>query len=79
MDGHSKFVEMQEDATDYNRSASNSDWYFIFAQRVKTAIIYRTVYMQTGVNVNTSAIKNRLWTTVVLLRNIWNFWTGYTI
>jgi hypothetical protein len=32
-------------------------WYFILSAGLKLQTIYNTVYMQTGVNVNTSAIK----------------------
>jgi len=48
------------DTPDFYRSASKSDWYFILATGLKLRSIYRIVYMQTGVNFNTSAIKNRL-------------------
>ena len=53
---HSKFVEMREDASDLYRSASKSNWYFIPTTRRKFLPINQTVYMHTGVNINTFAI-----------------------
>ena len=38
--------------SDFYRSTSNSDWYFILATGLKLQSIYRAVYMQTGVNRN---------------------------
>ena len=53
----SKIVEMHEDASDFDRFASKSDWYFIFATRLILRFTYRTVCIYTGANINTSAIK----------------------
>jgi hypothetical protein len=55
--GLSKFIEIYGDASDFYRSTSKSDWYFILANGLKLRSIDRTVYMQTGMNVNTYAIK----------------------
>ena len=41
--GHSNLVEMHGDTSDCYRSASQSDWYFILATRLKLRSIYRTV------------------------------------
>ena len=49
---------MHRGASDFYRSASQSDWYFILATGLKLRSIYRTVYTLT------CAIKNILWTTV---------------
>ena len=41
--GHSKFVEMHGDTSDFFRSASKSDRYFFFYKFYKLRSIYRTV------------------------------------
>ena len=38
--GHSKFVEMHENASDFYRSASKSDWYFIYTRHPFKIVIY---------------------------------------
>jgi hypothetical protein len=54
----SKIVEMHEDASDFDRFASKSDWYFIFATRLKLWSIYRTIYMQTCARLIPLQLKN---------------------
>ena len=49
--GHSKFVEVHGDASDFYQSAFKSDWHCILATGLKLRSIYRTVYMQKGVNI----------------------------
>jgi hypothetical protein len=41
--GHSKLVEMHGNTSDFYRSTSQSDWYFILTTRLKLRSIYRTV------------------------------------
>ena len=38
--GHSKFVEINEDSSDFYRSASKSDWYFICTHNQVNFMIY---------------------------------------
>jgi hypothetical protein len=62
--GHSIFVEMHGDTSEFYRSASKSDWYFLF----KIAIyLYNYLHADRPVwTLIPLQLKNRLWTTVVL-------------
>ena len=61
--GHSKFVEMHGDTSDFFRSTSKSDRYFFF---YKLWSIYRTVADRPVSTLIPLQLEHRLWTIVVL-------------